>query len=212
MSPDGVREKGQARLTAVLLLIGAVVAGVWIWKRLPADVQDAMAQYTLPVLVGGAGLVLAARAIIGRHLARRAINRRRARLLEQFEQETSYEKRRDLAFAVIELNDYRLEGLERSAPALADVLMTTMKTEAGDKQHRVRGMAASHLGVLGDPRAIPPLLAALEDDHAYVRGCAALGLGRMRAPEAKAKLTHVMTEDWDQTVRSRAREAVERIP
>jgi HEAT repeat protein len=72
-------------------------------------------------------------------------------------------------------------------------------------------MAASHLGVLQDPRAIPVLLAALEDDHAYVRACAALGLGRMRAREAKDKLAQVMKDDWDQTVRSRAREALERI-
>jgi HEAT repeat protein len=52
----------------------------------------------------------------------------------------------------------------------------------------------------------------LEDDHAYVRACAALALGRMRAGEAKKKLEQVMQEDWDQTVRSRAREALERIP
>ena len=212
MSPGGFGQEGQARLTAVLLLIGVVVAGVWIWKRLPIDVQDVVSQYTAPVLVGCAGVVFVARAIIGRRLARRAANERRARLLDRFEQETAYEKRRELAFAVIELNAYRLEGLEGAAPALADVLMTTMKTELSDKQHRIRGMAASHLGVLGDLRAVPHLLAALDDDHAYVRGCAALGLGRMRVPEAKAKLTHAMTEDWDQTVRSRAREALERIP
>ena len=72
-------------------------------------------------------------------------------------------------------------------------------------------MAASHLGVLQDKVGVPVLLAALEDDHAYVRACAALALGRMRAGEAKAKLAHVMQEDWDQTARSRAREALERI-
>jgi hypothetical protein len=33
----------------------------------------------------------------------------------------------------------------------------------------------------------------------------------MRASEAKAKLESVMREDWDQTVRSRAREALERL-
>jgi HEAT repeat protein len=51
----------------------------------------------------------------------------------------------------------------------------------------------------------------LDDDHWWVRSQAALGLGRMRAKEAKAKLEHMATEDWDQTVRSRCREALERI-
>jgi hypothetical protein len=33
----------------------------------------------------------------------------------------------------------------------------------------------------------------------------------MRAGEARKKLEEVMQEDWDQTVRSRAREALERM-
>jgi HEAT repeat protein len=81
----------------------------------------------------------------------------------------------------------------------------------GDKQHRMRGMAASYLGVLQDKQVIPILLKALEDDHAHVRACAALGLGRLKAFEAKEKLAVVMQDDWDQTVRSRAREALERM-
>jgi hypothetical protein len=36
-------------------------------------------------------------------------------------------------------------------------------------------------------------------------------LGRLNAFEAKDKLTVVMQDDWDQTVRSRAREALERM-
>jgi hypothetical protein len=33
----------------------------------------------------------------------------------------------------------------------------------------------------------------------------------MRAQEAKEKLEETMKEDWDQTVRSRSREALERL-
>ena len=36
-------------------------------------------------------------------------------------------------------------------------------------------MAASHVGVIGDDTVVPYLLAALEDDHAYVRSSAAFG-------------------------------------
>jgi HEAT repeat protein len=111
----------------------------------------------------------------------------------------------------MEINEYRAEGLESVTPALRDLFVTTLQSALGDKQQRIRGMAASHLGALNDRAVIPVLLKALEDEHAYVRSCAALGLGRLRAGEAKEKLTTMMENDWDQTVRSRSREALERI-
>ena len=101
--------------------------------------------------------------------------------------------------------------MESVTPALRDLFSTTLQFAVGDKQHRIRGMAASHLGVLNDKTVIPLLLKALEDEHAYVRSCAALGLGRLRASEAREKLTIAMEKDWDQTVRSRSKEALERI-
>jgi hypothetical protein len=192
--------------------VGIIVAGVWIWKRLPLDTQDYLAERVVP-----AALLVAAMALVGWMLIRRIQRRRRRRtlrdqLIARFEREPSREKRLDLAFSLVEVNDYRLEGLERVASAMSELFLSTLKTAVSDKQYRIRGMAASHLGVLQDKSAVPFLLKALEDDHAYVRSCAALALGRMRVSEAKATLAEVMKEDWDQTVRSRAREALERIP
>jgi hypothetical protein len=202
---------GQVNLTAALLLVGVVVAGVWIWKRLPADLQDNVVDYGVPTALGLLLLALVIWFPIRAARRRRAVRRKRLQLISRFEQETSIDRRLDLAFRLIELNRYRSVGLEQVAGALSVLFMTTLKTAVGDKQHRIRGMAASHLGVLGDPQAIPVLMQALEDDHAYVRSCAALGLGRMRAVEAKEKLREMLKDDWDQTVRSRAREALERI-
>ncbi len=204
-------ERGQVNLIAAMLVIGVVVAGVWTWKRLPADTQDLIAQYTPPVLIGLAGLGLVFKTVVGRVQQRRLDRDRRDRLIAKFERETRPEKRLELGFAIVETNRYQFEGLEGVAPALVEIFSATLTSMLDDKQHRVRGMAASHLGVLNDPRAVPLLMKALDDEHAYVRSSAALGLGRMRATEAKAKLAHVMSEDWDQTVRSRAREALERI-
>jgi hypothetical protein len=202
---------GQVNIIAALLLVGFVVAGVWVWRRLPLDLQDSIRELVpiaaLAAVAVGIAVWLPMRAI----RRRRARQRRREQLIAQFERETTPDRQRDLAFELIEFNRYELAGLERVTLALGDVLLRTMKTAVGDKQHRIRGMAASHLGVLRDKRAVPALLAALEDDHAYVRACAALGLGRMRAVEAKHKLAQVMKDDWDQTVRSRAREAFERL-
>jgi HEAT repeat protein len=147
----------------------------------------------------------------------RAIKRRRerlrlrAKLLAQFERETAREKKLETAFALIEVNEYRIDGLEPVVPALKELFTTTLQRALDDKQHRIRGMAASHLGVLQDKTVVPILVKALDDDHAYVRSCAALGLGRLRAVEARERLKTLMQDDWDQTVRSRAKEALEQI-
>ena len=204
-------QSGQANLTAILVLLGLVVSGVWVWKRLSPDVQDLIIDQALP-LAAVLALLLTSAWILVKKIQTR-INRRKklTRLMALLEKQSSPEKRLELAFALIELNEYRRAGLEPIAQQLQEIFLTTLRRALGDKQHQARGMAASHLGVIGDDTAVAHLLAALEDDHAYVRSSAALGLGRLRAAAAKEKLALVSKEDWDQTVRSRAREALERI-
>jgi hypothetical protein len=204
-------ESGQTNLAAIVVLVGLVITGVWVWKRLSLNTQEYVIDQAIPMAF--AGLVVAA----GLFLLVRAVNRRRtqrrerAKLLAAFERATVQEKKLEIAFALIEVNGYRAKGLESVTPALRDLFATTLERALSDKQHRIRGMAASYLGALNDRTVIPLLLKALEDEHAYVRSSAALGLGRLRAGEAKEKLTTVMAEDWDQTVRSRSKEALERI-
>lgn len=203
--------RGQASLTSVLVLIGLIVAAVWVWKNLGYDTQDFIVEEVLPVMfvtfLTGIGLW----GIVRKTRERRNWRMRRERLITQFQAEQSEDKRLQLAFDLVELNGYQGKGLESVAPAMAELFRKTLKTALGDKQHRIRGMAASHLGAIQDSPSTPLLMKALEDDHAYVRSCAALALGRMRAGDAREKLTYLMKEDWDQTVRSRAREALERM-
>ncbi|MCW5797850.1 MAG: HEAT repeat domain-containing protein [Nitrospira sp.] len=204
-------QSGQANLTAVFLLLGLVVSGVWVWKRLSPDIQDLIIDQALPLAAAVLAVLAVVWVLIGKIRTRRKRIQQRARLITLFESQTKADKQLQLAFAVIEVNEYRRAGLEAIAPRFQELFLTTLKRALGDKQHQVRGMAASHLGVIGDETVVPHLLAALEDDHAYVRSSAALGLGRLRAAAAKDKLAYVSKEDWDQTVRSRAREALERI-
>lgn len=205
-------EQGQVNVIAALLLVAIVVACVWVWKRLPLETQDYLTDQALPfaaiLVVIAIAVWMALRAV----RQRRWRQQRRSRLMQAFTKATTRDKRLELAFALIELNQYRRAGIEELLPALQELFTTVLTRALDDKQHQIRGMAASHLGVVGDQSTVRLLLNALEDDHAYVRSCAALGLGRLRAPEAREKLQKASVEDWDQTVRSRAREALERIP
>jgi hypothetical protein len=205
------RELGQVNPALLVVVIICLITGVWVWKRLSIEAQDYIVDQAMPMTA--IGLVCALLLFIPIRMLRRryARSQERTRLLTLFNRETAQEKRLDLAFALLENNDYQIDGLESVIPALKELLVMTLQRALGDKQHRIRGMAASHLGALQDLSVVPLLVKALDDDHAYVRACAALGLGRLRATEARERLKTAMEHDWDQTVRSRAREALERM-
>ena len=194
-----------------LLGLGLIVAGIWVWHHLNFDTQDYIVDEIIPII----GVVVILSVVIWvlwrKWRTRQDRLRLRERLIERFQKEPSPQKQRDLAFTLVEVNQYEAQGLESIAEPMAKLFIWTLNTALGDKQHRVRGMAASYLGILNHSESIPLLIRFLEDDHAHVRACAALALGRMRAQEAKEKLEETMKEDWDQTVRSRSREALERI-
>ncbi|MBX3324445.1 MAG: HEAT repeat domain-containing protein [Nitrospira sp.] len=204
-------EEGQVNPVWLVVLLGLAITGVWIWKRLSVEAQNYIADQAVPMTIIGLMCVLLLSIPIRILLRRRMRSQERTRLLTLFHRETAQEKRLDLVFALLENNEYQIDGLESVIPALKELLATTLQRALGDKQHRIRGMAASHLGALQDLSVVPLLVKALDDDHAYVRSCAALGLGRLRATEARERLKTAMEHDWDQTVRSRAREALEQI-
>ena len=194
-----------------LLGLGMIVAGIWVWHHLNFDTQDYIVDEIIPI-IGVIVIVSVGIWVLWRKWRTRQDRLRlRDRLIQRFQKEPSPQKKRDLAFTLVEVNQYEAQGLETIAEPMAKLFIWTMNTALGDKQHRVRGMAASYLGILKHTESIPLLIRFLEDDHAHVRACAALALGRMRAQEAKEKLEETMKEDWDQTVRSRSREALERI-
>lgn len=204
-------DEGPINPAWLIVVIGLIVAGVWMWKRLSLETQDYIVDQAVPMAAIGLTIAVLLFIPIQAILRRRARSQERTRLLALLEQATVQEKKLDLAFALLENNEYRIDGLDSALPVLKELFETTLQRALGDKQHRIRGMAASHLGALGDLSVVPLLLKALEDDHAYVRSCAALGLGRLRATETRERLQVVMEQDWDQTVRSRAREALERM-
>lgn len=204
-------EQGQVSPAWLIVLLGLAIAGLWIWKRLSVEAQDYIVDQAMPMTAIGFICALLLFIPIKMLRRRQVRSQERTRLLTLFHRATTQEKQLDLVFALLENNEYQIDGLESVVPALKELLATTLQRALGDKQHRIRGMAASHLGALQDLSVVPLLVKALEDDHAYVRACAALGLGRLRATEARERLNAAMEHDWDQTVRSRAREALERM-
>src|SRR4051794_20408590 len=110
------REQGQANLTAIAVLIGVIIAAVWIWKRLPLETQDYIIDEGLPfaaiALLGIALVVWTVKKI----RRRRDVRKERSRLIAAFQRETAQDKKLELSFALAEINGYRIKGLEPVVP------------------------------------------------------------------------------------------------
>jgi len=92
------------------------------------------------------------------------------------------------------------------ADRIAD--LTTMLASSSEK---TRISAVVSLAKLGDKRALKPLVTALHDPNAQVRALAAAGLGRLGHKAALPALTEMASNDTDDTVRARAREAAAKV-
>ena len=86
-------EQGQANLTLLAVLIGLIVTGVWIWKRLSADTQDYIVDQAVPMAAIGLAIAALLFIPIRALLRRRAKSQERARLLTLFERETVQDKK-----------------------------------------------------------------------------------------------------------------------
>ncbi|MCY4481007.1 MAG: HEAT repeat domain-containing protein [Rhodospirillales bacterium] len=82
----------------------------------------------------------------------------------------------------------------------------------GDPSADVRMMAARVLGLLHDHASAPALLSALDDAHALVRKEAALALGYLREPAARAALETLAADDRSGAVREAAAYALTLLP
>lgn len=86
--------------------------------------------------------------------------------------------------------------------------LTTMLSSSSEK---TRISAVVSLAKLGDKRALKPLVTALHDPNTQVRALAAAALGKLGHKAALPALTEMASEDTDETVRARAREAAAAI-
>lgn len=81
---------------------------------------------------------------------------------------------------------------------------------AYEKDYRIRHLAARFLGVIGDGKALDPLIRSLSDTHPMVRSGAAQALGKLDDPRAIESLI-VALMDPERAVHTSAMKSLKRI-
>ncbi|MGQ0695479.1 MAG: hypothetical protein ACT4OL_07880, partial [Nitrospiraceae bacterium] len=82
-------ERGQANPTVIAIIVGLIVAGVWIWKRLSPDTQEYVIDQAVPVAAGGLAVGLIVLTVVLKFSRRVARRREQDRLIEAFQRETA---------------------------------------------------------------------------------------------------------------------------
>ncbi|MEP6864051.1 MAG: HEAT repeat domain-containing protein [Deltaproteobacteria bacterium] len=93
-----------------------------------------------------------------------------------------------------------------AVPARADSVDDLTKQLSSSNQ-KARVAATVSLARLGDKRSLKPLVTALHDPSAEVRAIAAVALGKLKHKAALPSLRSAATDDTDDTVRKKARDA-----
>ncbi|HUJ58529.1 MAG TPA: HEAT repeat domain-containing protein [Kofleriaceae bacterium] len=97
-------------------------------------------------------------------------------------------------------------ALGRAAPARADRI-AELDHQLASSSEKTRLAAVVALARIGDKRALKPLVAALRDPSAEVRAIAATALGHLGHKAALPSLRNLASDDTDETVRDKARQA-----
>ena len=99
---------------------------------------------------------------------------------------------------------------DKRLKALLDILQYGADAQFHVSDTFIRGRAAQTLGIVGDSRAVEPLIQALSDADRWVRMAAAWALGRLGDTRAVNNLVQALDdEDW--LVRTEASRALGKI-
>ena len=201
-------QRGNIGIFVLTHLLVAILVGFLLWSVFPPAWKDFLGNGPWGVVAAALAGVLVAWSIVRGVLERREHKKAHDRVAKVFREATDPALQKRAALWLVEHDRNHPERLADAGPALFDALLRVMKTDP-EKLDRTR--AANGLGVLGDPRAIAPLLTATKDEYAFVRAEAALALGKLKAGPAAQRLREMVEDDWDANARGRAKEALERI-
>jgi HEAT repeats len=200
--------RGNIGIFILTHLLVAILVGFLLWSVFPPAWKDFLKGGPWGIVAVLMGSAIVAVSIVRGVLQRREHKKAHDRVAKVFREATDPALQKRAALWLVDHDRTNPERLADTGPGLFDVLLRIMKTDP-EKLDRTR--AANGLGVLGDPRAIGPLLAATNDEYAFVRAEAALALGKLKATQAEKRLREMVEDDWDANARGRAREALERI-
>jgi hypothetical protein len=201
-------ERGNIGIFILTHLLVAILVGFFLWSIFPEPWKDFLRNGPWGIVAAALAVGIVAVSIVKGALERREHKRAHDRVAKVFREATDPALQKRAALWLVEHDRHHPERLTDAGPGLFDVLLRIMKTDP-EKLDRTR--AANGLGVLGDPRAIAPLLVATKDEYAFVRAEAALALGKLKATQAEKRLREMVKDDWDANARGRAKEALERI-
>ena len=201
-------ERGNVGIFILTHLLVAILVGFFLWSIFPEPWKDFLRNgpWGIVAALAAGGIVMVS--IVRGLLRRREHKQAHDRVAKVFREANDPALQKRAALWLVDHDRTHPERLAEAGPVLFDVLLRIMKTDT-EKLDRTR--AANGLGVLGDPRAIAPLLVATKDEYAFVRAEAALALGKLKATQAEKRLREMVEDDWDANARGRAREALERI-
>lgn len=104
-----------------------------------------------------------------------------------------------------------LGELERGDPRRTEAAATLLALAEEAPDPLIRARALESLGRVGPPLVARAAARALEDDHWEVRAAAAGALARLAPQEAETALRRLATGDPHETVRQRARQALDEV-
>jgi len=200
--------RGNIGIFILIHLLVAILVGFFLWSIFPEPWREFLRNGPWGIVVVVVAGCINIVSIVRGELARREHKRAHDRVAKVFREATDPALQKRAALWLVDHDRDHPERLADAGPALLDVLLRILKSDS-EKLDRTR--AANGLGVLGDPRAVGPLLAATMDEYAFVRAEAALALGKLTAKQAEKRLREMVEDDWDANARGRAREALERI-
>jgi hypothetical protein len=200
--------RGNIGIFILTHLLVAILVGFLLWSVFPPAWKDFLKGGPWGIVAALVAGAIVAVSIVRGVLLRREHKKAHDQVAKVFREAVDSALQKRAALWLVDHDRTNPERLADAGPGLFDVLLRIMKADA-EKLDRTR--AANGLGVLGDPRAIGPLLAATHDEYAFVRAEAALALGKLKATEAEKRLREMVEDDWDANARGRAKEALERI-
>ena len=201
-------ERGNIGIFILTHLLVAILVGFLLWSVFPSAWKDFLREGPWGIVAAAAACGIVLVSVVRGVMERREHKSAHDRVAKVFREAADPALQKRAALWLVDHDRSQPGRLADAGPALVDVLLRVMKT---DTEKLARTPAGHGPGVWGDPRAIAALMAATQDDYAFVRAEAALALGKLKATQAEKRLREMVEDDWDANARGRAKEALERI-